>query len=65
MTTYNYEDKANAMFEIAMEDVKSDVDKAYGHAEELAYLIGKIEDYDLQEKLDEHLSYIMLYLEKI
>lgn len=65
MTYVPYEDKAQEMFEMAMEDVKSDVDKAWNHAEELAVLVGKIADEELRDKLDEHISMVMLYLEKI
>lgn len=60
-----YGNKAAEMFEVAMEDIKSDVDHAWKHAEILAEEIGKIVDADLRDTLDEQLSYIMLYLEKI
>lgn len=65
MTFTPYEDKAQEMFELAMENVKSDVDKAWNYAEELAVLVGKINDEELRDKLDEHISMVMLYLEKI
>lgn len=61
----SYDDKAEAMFEAAMEDVKDQVDKAWQHAENLAMLIGEVKSDELRDKLDEELSNIMIILEKI
>ena len=61
----SFSDKAEAMYETAMENVKDQVDTAYKHAEDLAMLIGKVEDEDLRDKLDEELSNVMNTLLKI
>lgn len=65
MTFVGFEEKAREMFEVAMEDIHDDVNKAWSHAEELVILVGEMEDSKLQEAFDEHISMIMLHLEKV
>lgn len=65
MKTLTYEDKAKDIVEMAMEEIRDDADKAYGYAEELAMLVGRVENLELREAMDEKLSYVMLHIEKI
>lgn len=61
----SYSDKAQAMYEVAMDSVKDEIDKAWVHIENVAVLIGDVEDEDLRDRLDKQLSGAMIILEKI
>lgn len=65
MEFQSYQSKASMVYERAMENVSNQIDTAIDELEDLAVLIGEVEDDELQIKLDELLSKAMRSLDQI
>lgn len=65
MEYHSYQSKAESSYERTMELVIIQVDSVIDELEQLALLIGEIQDEDMRNKMDNQVNKAMRYLDKI
>lgn len=65
MEHHSYQSKAETMYERTMELVIIQVDSVIDELEQLALLIGEIQDEDMRSKMDNQVNKAMRYLDRI
>lgn len=65
MEYHSYHSKAESSYERTMELVIIQVDSVIDELEQLALLIGEIQDEDMRNKMDDQVNKAMRYLDRI